>query len=348
MPYNMSIFRSLAAREVDLHIVHWDGKGRRSAYKFPPIEGVRTYKRSLFGLAQMLMLAIKVNPSVLIVNGWMDRSYILVALLRRVFGTKVILASDNVWIGSKRQQVARLLGRLGFFRSLFTHAWVPGELQFSFVNSLGIPHERIIYGLYCADICSLGDIYRLRWQGFKSKPKSTSEGLRTILYIGRFETCKGVLDLIEAWKNIEQKIIGWRLVMIGSGSIRLLSCPKRRIEVLGFLQPDELKNWLLKADCAVMPSHTEPWGVVVHEATASGLPIIVSDEVGSASMFFSQEFNGYSFQARSVVCLEKSLLKIACLSEAKIKWFSENSRALSLRLTPDLVADAFLAKFCHS
>ena len=52
-----------------------------------------------------------------------------------------------------------------------------------------------------------------------------------------------------------------------------------RVRLVGFLQPDALPTWYAMADLFVLPS-SETWGVVVIEALASGVPVILSNEVG--------------------------------------------------------------------
>ena len=49
------------------------------------------------------------------------------------------------------------------------------------------------------------------------------------------------------------------------------------IENKGFIQPKYLNDLLLNSSALILPSRYEPWGVIVHEAAAAGLPIIISD-----------------------------------------------------------------------
>ncbi len=76
--------------------------------------------------------------------------------------------------------------------------------------------------------------------------------------------------------------------MIGDGADRSrleeLSCSlgiQDRVLFPGFLQPEKLPSWYRVADLFVLPSSHEPWGTVVIEALGAGVPIIVTDLVGS-------------------------------------------------------------------
>ena len=66
------------------------------------------------------------------------------------------------------------------------------------------------------------------------------------------------------------------------------------VEMLGFVQPDDLPAVLERAGCLVLPSRFEPWGVVVHEAAAAGLPIVCTPVCGAATRLVLDGYNGSS------------------------------------------------------
>ncbi|WP_390817447.1 glycosyltransferase [Symmachiella macrocystis] len=111
------------------------------------------------------------------------------------------------------------------------------------------------------------------------------DGGPVALFVGRLIPMKRVDLLIRAFHAapISQSA---SLVIVGDGPMRseletmvadlgLTS----RVRFVGFLQPPNVVEWYSLADLFVLPS-SEPWGVVVLEALASGLPVIVTDEVG--------------------------------------------------------------------
>lgn len=110
------------------------------------------------------------------------------------------------------------------------------------------------------------------------------------LFIGRLADEKGLDLLLESFSDIAED--GEVLVLAGSGPAE--SSLRRRAEALGlvgvrfvgYVPQAELPSYLAAADYLVLPSITtptfrEPWGLVVNEAMAAGLPVLATDSVGA-------------------------------------------------------------------
>ena len=84
----------------------------------------------------------------------------------------------------------------------------------------------------------------------------------------------------------------------------------------------------------ILPSVFEPWGVVLQEAVACGLPVIASDKVGSSNRFLIHNFNGYKFSIskNSSNNLVSVLLKLINLSEKNLESFSKASLSLARKI----------------
>lgn len=107
-----------------------------------------------------------------------------------------------------------------------------------------------------------------------------------VLFVGRLINKKGVDILLEAFARVVQNVPS-QLLIAGDGPERtkLEEQAARlrvndRVHFVGFQQPKDLPRFYCAADLFVLPSRTEPWGVVVMEALASGLPVVVSNLVG--------------------------------------------------------------------
>lgn len=109
-------------------------------------------------------------------------------------------------------------------------------------------------------------------------------GVLRLLYLGRLHPKKGIENLLAACRIVEDTLgIPWSLTVAGAGdpnytkTIKLriedldLSC---RVKMVGEIVGEGKGRLFENADLAVVPSHTENFGVVVAEALAHGVPVI--------------------------------------------------------------------------
>jgi len=132
---------------------------------------------------------------------------------------------------------------------------------------------------------------------FREKLKLPS---RFILFVGRLVPEKGIFDLLEAYAKLESGLrseVG--LVFAGDGVSRgELAQRAKRISpgtvcFPGFAQREDLAGLYALAETLVLPTHSDPWGLVVNEAMACGLPIIVSSVAGCSADLVEDGWNGY-------------------------------------------------------
>jgi glycosyltransferase involved in cell wall biosynthesis len=143
------------------------------------------------------------------------------------------------------------------------------------------------------------------------------------LTVCRFAPEKNLLRLIRAYARYRQRRAGplpWDLVLCGDGpgrtevetAISATGCA-RAIHRPGFLQVDALPRYYAHAGAFILPSLSEPWGLVVNEAAASGLPLLVSDRAGCAATLVPEPegTTGARFDPLDVEGLAAKLLWIA-------------------------------------
>jgi glycosyltransferase involved in cell wall biosynthesis len=115
---------------------------------------------------------------------------------------------------------------------------------------------------------------------------------------GRFVARKNFGQLLAAYAAYrEHTDRPWRLILLGDGPLRpeleRLAASTDGVTFAGFRQIEELPAYYGLAGAFVHPSRTEPWGLVVNEAMAAGLPIISSTEVGATYDLVREGENGY-------------------------------------------------------
>ena len=117
-------------------------------------------------------------------------------------------------------------------------------------------------------------------------------------------------------------------------------------QLLGFLDPADVPAAMADAGCFVLPSTFEPWGVVVHEAVATGLPVVCTDACGASTRLVLDGYNGRVVPSRDAAALAGALRWVSEATAAERAAMSRASASLSLQYTPERWARYFLQR-CH-
>jgi glycosyltransferase involved in cell wall biosynthesis len=339
--YTMATIQALVNSGAEVHVVHWDHK-KLTAYEPPAMDGAHFYNRSELTVEAMHSLGKRLSPDITVVSGWMDNGYLSVAKVLRKRKHTVALAIDGQWRSTPRQLVASLAGSMGYFSRYFSHAWVAGTYQYEYARKLGFDKKHIIYDLYSADIELFNQAYKAA-----TDQKETCYPHR-FLFVGRFEHIKGLDVLMAAWASLALVRIDWELHLVGDGSLKDMLAGMPDVFLKPFMQPAQLIKEVKQAGCFVLPSRGEPWGVVVHEFTAAGLPLIASNEVGAAAAFLINDFNGFTFAANDSEALAKEMLKIIETSDEDLTLMAQRSHQLAQKITPETSAANLLSIGCAS
>lgn len=195
------------------------------------------------------------KPDALIICGWARELPPYLAASERLRAIPKILCCDMPWEWKVRKFAARfvLWRRLRRFRKIM----VPGAAAAKYARWLGFAERDIIRGEYAIDV------RRFALDG------SDGDGRRRkgFLFVGRKVPEKGVEVLTRAYeiyrKSAEPGDEAWEL------------------DVPEWIDPKDVPQAMRGHACLVLPSHREPWGVVVAEALAAGMRVIVSDRVGA-------------------------------------------------------------------
>ncbi len=131
-----------------------------------------------------------------------------------------------------------------------------------------------------------------------------------LLYLGRLSVEKGVDLLLQALVGIELR---GRIVIAGDGpeGAGLRAAAKQNslsVEFVGHVDHDGARDLLCRSRLLVVPSRSEPQGVVVLEALASGTPVIGSNVGGIPDMIRDGE-NGWLVRPQSSDDLRRAILK---------------------------------------
>jgi 1,2-diacylglycerol 3-alpha-glucosyltransferase len=194
----------------------------------------------------------------------------------------------------------------------FKAALVGGQPQQRYLIKLGMPADAIFLGydvvgnqVFHPDI-------------IKSLPNPLANPF--FLAINRFVTKKNLPFLICAYADYRQ-LAGdraWDLMLCGDGELRsqletqIIELKLTEyIHLAGFLQQDRLLAYFAHAGCFIHSSTMEQWGLVINEAMAAGLPVLVSNRCGCFEDLVIEGINGFGFDPQNQAQLTNLMLKMS-------------------------------------
>ena len=146
-----------------------------------------------------------------------------------------------------------------------------------------------------------------------------------LLYVGRIEPVKGILDIVEAMFILKSKapeLFGRIcLKVIGGGREKEMQTNPEimrihellsqygiedRVRFLGSIPQEELKGFYSVAEALVVPSLYESFGLVVVESLACGTPVLVS-KIGKMQTIVKDGHTGFSFRPNDPASLATCL-----------------------------------------
>lgn len=150
------------------------------------------------------------------------------------------------------------------------------------------------------------------------------------LFVGRLSAEKGLPDLVAAFRKMHATLPGAKLLIVGPKnagdneemSIRhqvQASGLEAAIGFMGKLNPAEIGELLEISTALVLPSHREPWGLVVNEALSYGCPVVVSDICGCTPELVLNGVTGYSFPCGNIDLLCDAMVQVIALSRNRLE-----------------------------
>ncbi len=338
-PFRAPLFAALAER-VDLMVLFLAASDPRRSYRLDDEElrfahtvlrGHGLTRRGVWlvasrGVGRALERA---RPDAVVLGGWNQPAFWQALRWARRHGVPAI-----VWVESTPADtrggsgLARRL-KLRFLRGCAA-CLVPGQASSAYLLELGVPSERIVLAPNAVDLARFRD--RVAELRATEPPRERP----LLLSVARLVPEKGLDVLLEAVAGLDADV-----AIAGSGpeEERLRAAAPATVRFLGQLSQDELAAWYARADAFVLPSRSEPWGMVLNEAAAAGLPLVATDAVGAAHDLVEDGANGYRVPAGDPDALRAALARVV----ADADWRAAaglRSRELAAGHTPEAWAAA--------
>ena len=334
-PYHFARLRAAGAH---FKLVALEVLARDTTYAWDPVPGSAGFERrvlfadpagkapSVGQVRRQVQAALsELQPAAVAVPGWSE-PHALAAVdwcaHRRV--PALVLSETTAW-DEPRQAWKEYVKRRCVRR--FSAGFVGGRPHQDYLADLGLPRVRTALGYDAVDNdhCARGAA-AARALAAAQRPPWSLPG-QFFLASARFVEKKNLARLLEAYAQYRQRATGsggsepgalWSLVVLGDGPLRVplegqvarLGL-KTAVHLPGFKQYPELPAYYGLAGAFVHASTTEQWGLVVNEAMAAGLPVLVSNRCGCARDLVEPARNGFTFDPLNVAELAGRMAQIA-------------------------------------
>ena len=299
-----------------------------------------------------------INADAIAIPGWSGRAA-FVALDWCIANNKpVVVMSESTADDERRIPWREAIKRR--YVAMCSAAIAGGSRHADYLALLGMRPERIFMGYDAVD----NDYFAISAGRVRNAPARIPRAScltdRYFLASARFIEKKNLFRLLEAYAIYRERChdpraghnlrVAWSLVLLGDGPLRdqLLTRLMRlnlseHVLLPGFIQYDALPEYYAMAGAFIHASTTEQWGLVVNEAMASGLVVLISNRCGCAPDLVREGVNGFTFDPCDVQALARLMFQVANLEPNRLATMGEASRRISSDWGLDRFASGLVA-----
>jgi glycosyltransferase involved in cell wall biosynthesis len=337
MYYQAPLYRVLAQRpEVDFTAVFMSTGGVRPAeagYSKPiawdvPILGgyehrflAQADEAGILGSSDPSVVPAlrELDPDVVWIHGYTSGTHVFAATWARLMGRGVMLREEQTLL--HEQSRSRWLLKDAFFRTVFRRgaAVAIGANNREWLHRAGFTDDRIVLGRYCVENerFSLNPEQRQCLREEYRDELGIAKDRVVVSGMFRMIPKKQPLHLVRAFELARREVPELSLLLAGDGellgqvSAYIESAGLPDVHVAGFVNQSRAAAVYAASDVFALPSaYHETWGLVVNEAMAAGLPVVVSDKVGSARDLVVGQGSGIVVPHDSVDALAGALVRL--------------------------------------
>ncbi|MBO0936935.1 glycosyltransferase family 4 protein [Fibrella sp. HMF5335] len=308
------------------------------------LESLSTAQR----ISRVVRAGLAYKPDVVLLTGYYDPAQLLLGLLLKLRGCRVVLQSESTALDNPRMGWREGLKKT--FVGLCDAFFCFGSRAADYLVQLGANPVRIrVRNNAVVDNDLLKRIYDQALPKRLSRQGDLGLQPKNLIYVGRLAEEKNLIQLVNSFAQAKHNAgdTTWGLLLLGEGPQKAaLQAEVARLNLNGsvhFLPGcdwTDVPTYLALADTLVLPSLSEPWGLVVNEAMACGLPVLVSDRCGCAVDLVEQGQNGYTFSPDNPAMLTRQVSQLMGLSDKALQQMGEASLARIAHWAPEPVGRA--------
>jgi glycosyltransferase involved in cell wall biosynthesis len=347
-PYMIAVLRALA-HQVDLTVVFCAQRGSRGAdwafdaelgFRHRVLGGLRLGRGSdaadRYPTPRILGALIAERPAA-VISGAFSFPTMSAAVYSAATGVPFIIHSDGTAYSERGLGHAQRAARRWLVprTAACVGNSVPAMERFI---ELGAPPERVFSAPHATDIAP--------FQAVAARRAGRHDGPLIVLHVGRLIPRKGVDRLLRAAAAAAAEA-SLRVVLVGSGpeepALRRLARELRLdVEFRGFVDQPDLPAVYAEADVFTFPTLDDPFGIVVLEAAASGLPLVASPFGGATPDVVRDGVNGFVVDPRDTGAWARALAALAHDPALRTR-LGAAARAAVRDRTPERAADGYAA-----
>jgi glycosyltransferase involved in cell wall biosynthesis len=248
------------------------------------------------------------------------------ALALRLLGRRVIIMQDSKFDDKLRSLWLELAKAVLYLP--YNAAFVGSFRSKRYLEFLGMPSTRVAIGYDAVSIERL-----LRLAAAEPAPKGVPYIDRHFTVIARFIPQKNLELAIDAYAGYARRSPGSlrELQLCGAGPLenalkaRVASLGIQGIRFCGWLDEAGVARTLASSLALILPSVEEPFGLVVNEAIALGVPVLLSDNCGARDLLVRESIDGYIIEPDNVEGLAH-LMTLLATDEREWRRLAENTR----------------------
>jgi len=336
-------WKALAAEpDIDLHVIAYAPNPGATHVHFDPalLDGLSHDLLDVPQRNDRQAIADRVagfQPDVVIVPGWLHPPFRQLTKEPRLQNAAFVMAMDTSWRGTLRQHIARYA--LNGFLKQIDCVMVCGERAWQYARRLGFSEDRIFQGNYGFD---------MEAHSAAADARDHNNWPRRFIFVGRYVAAKGLDTLLAGYQQYRNTVSDpWSLTCCGDGPLREQLSQSEGVENRGFVQPKDLPQIFAEHGAFVLTSEYEPWGVVLAEAAAAGLPIVCTPACGASVELVFPFYNGLIIPTKDPVALCQALLWMHENVE-ELPQMGQRGRAYAAAYSPAIWVQRWKATFQRS
>lgn len=305
---------------------------------------------------QILACFDRVDPGVVVVSGYSFPEGLAALLAARERRLPVVVCSESNWHDARRAPLTEAVKTR--ILSQAQAALVGAEPQAGYLEQLGLLPSSIFRGYNAVDNDHFATASHWRSNEIQAR---ASLGLpsRYLLAVSRFTPKKNLATLIRGYALWRQQRSptdpDLELLILGDGPLR--PALEEQIQLLGLQRMvhlpgpcayTDLPSRYAFAEGFIHASTVEQWGLVVNEAMAAGLPVLVSSACGCAPQLVQPGINGLRFDPSSPAAIADAIHWLACMDPQRRRLLGQASVRLVSGFGPEAFAAGLTAAAEHA